>query len=424
MKPSLNIATDAQQREHVVVAAQQRGVVAISGTERGSMNRVTLAAAAGTALLVAGLCSAPAATAAPLTRASLHAARVCSSAPVGYAHCDAQAMVNSSGTTVASTAPKGLTPANIRSAYALSATAGSGKTVAIVAAYNDPTAEADLAVYRKTFGLPACTKANGCFRKVNQSGGSTMPPVDAGWATEISLDLDMVSATCPACKILLVQATTSSFSNLAIAVNYAATQKVAAISNSYGGADSKATAAYDHPGIAITASSGDNGYGVEAPASYRTVIAVGGTTLTKSTNARGWTEKAWAGSGSGCSKLNPKPSWQTSATGCAGKAVTDVSAVADPQTGVAIYDSTAFNGAKGWQVLGGTSASAPIIASVYAMAGRGTSYPASYTWAHASGLNDVTTGSNGTSTTAAWTKSRTGWDGPSGLGTPKGTSSF
>jgi subtilase family serine protease len=251
-----------------------------------------------------------------------------------------------------------------------------------------------------------------------------MPRVDAGWATEISLDLDMVSATCPACKILLVQATTSSFVNLAVAVNYAATQKVVAISNSYGGGDSAMNSAYNHPGIAITASSGDNGYGVEAPASYGTVIAVGGTTLTRSTNARGWTEKAWAGSGSGCSKLNPKPSWQTSTTGCSGKAVSDVSAVADPQTGMAVYDTTAFNGAKGWQVFGGTSASAPIIASVYAMAGRGSPYPAAYTWAHRTGLNDVTTGSNGTSTTAAWTKSRTGWDGPTGLGTPKGTSSF
>jgi subtilase family serine protease len=122
--------------------------------------------------------------------------------------------------------------------------------------------------------------------------------------------------------------------------------------------------------------------------------------------------------------LNTKPSWQTSATGCSGKAVSDVAAIADPNTGVAVYDSTAFNGSKGWQVFGGTSASAPIIASVYAMAGRGTAYPASYTWAHASGLNDVTTGSNGASTTGSWTKCRTGWDGPTGLGTPKGTTSF
>jgi subtilase family serine protease len=389
------------------------------------MNRFAIAAAAGSALFVAGLCSAPVASATPtMTRASQHATRVCSAAPAGYAHCDAQVMVNSSGTTVATTTPKGLTPAHIRSAYALSATAGKGKTVAIVAAYNAPTAESDLALYRKTFGLPVCSTANGCFRKVNQTGGTVMPKTDAGWATEISLDLDMVSATCPACKILLVQATTSAFSNLAIAVNYAATQKVAAISNSYGGGDSKATAAYDHPGIAITASSGDNGYGVEAPASYPTVIAVGGTTLTKSTYPRGWTEKVWKGSGSGCSKLNAKPSWQTSTTSCTGKAVTDVSAVADPNTGVAVYDSTTFNGAKGWQVFGGTSAAAPIIASVYAMAGRGTAYPASYTWAHSAGLNDVTTGTNGTSTTASWSKARAGWDGPSGLGTPKGTASF
>jgi subtilase family serine protease len=295
-----------------------------------------------------------------------------------------------------------------------------------VDAYNDPTAESDLGVYRSQFGLPACTTSNGCFRKVSQTGSTTsLPATDAGWATEISLDLDMVSATCPDCKILLVEATSSSFANLGTAVNYAASQGgVVAISNSYGGSDSAQTSAYNHPGIAITASTGDAGYGVESPASFPDVVAVGGTSLSRASNTRGWTESAWSGAGSGCSTINAKPTWQTSVTQCSKKANADVSAVADPNTGVSVYDSTSYQGSVGWQVYGGTSASSPIIASVYALSGNTSGYPASYTWAHASGLNDVTTGSNGSCSPSLWCHAVAGWDGPTGLGTPKGTSAF
>ncbi|MEO3937316.1 hypothetical protein V3N99_19575 [Dermatophilaceae bacterium Soc4.6] len=292
-------------------------------------------------------------------------------------------------------------------------------------AYNDPTAEADLGVYRTQYGLAACTTANGCFRKVSQTGSTTsLPRTNAGWATEISLDLDMVSAACPSCKILLVEASSASFSDLGLAVNYAATQGVAAISNSYGGSDSAGTPAYDHPGIAVTASTGDAGYGIESPASFGSVVAVGGTSLKRSSTARGWTETAWSGAGSGCSTINAKPAWQTPATQCSGKANADVSAVADPNTGVAVYDSTSYQGRKGWQVYGGTSASSPIIASVYALAGNLSGYPAAYTWSHTGGLNDVTSGSNGTCPTPVWCTSGTGWDGPTGLGTPAGLLSF
>jgi subtilase family serine protease len=260
---------------------------------------------------------------------------------------------------------------------------------------------------------------------VNQTGGTKYPRVNAGWATEISLDLDMVSATCPDCKILLVEASSNSFANLGAAVNYAATQPgVVAISNSYGGSDSAASSAYNHPGIAVTASTGDAGYGIESPASFRTVVAVGGTSLRTASTTRGWTETVWSGAGSGCSTLNAQPAWQTAATQCSGKANADVSAVADPNTGVSVYDSTAYQGASGWQVYGGTSASAPIIASVYALSGNTAGYPASYTWGHAAGLNDVTSGSNGTCSPAIWCNAATGWDGPTGLGTPNGTSAF
>jgi subtilase family serine protease len=275
-------------------------------------------------------------------------------------------VLDATGKPLATTTPNGLGPADIQSAYGLAGLTSGGRTVAIVDAYDDPTAEADLGVYRSQYGLPACTTANGCFRKVNQTGGTKYPRTDAGWATEISLDLDMVSAACPDCKILLVEASTNSFSNLGAAVNYAATQGVSAISNSYGGSDSAPIAAYDHPGIAITASTGDGGYGVESPASFDSVVAVGGTSLKKASGTtRGWTESAWSGAGSGCSTKNAKPSWQTSVTQCSGKANADVSAVADPNTGAAVYDSVPYSGQSGWFQVGGTSLAAPLIAATY-----------------------------------------------------------
>jgi subtilase family serine protease len=391
------------------------------------MKPLALVVAVGTGAALAALSTVVSASAAPSPTALAHrSAHTCATAPAGYAACSAIVRLNNAGKVGTAATPSGYGPADISSAYKLSATAGAGTTVAIVDAYNDPTAEADLGVYRSQFGLSACTTGNGCFRKVSQTGStSALPTTDAGWATEISLDLDMVSAACPACKILLVEATTASFANLGAAVNYAASQAgVVAISNSYGGNDQSELAAYNHPGIAITASTGDAGYGVESPASFPHVVAVGGTSLKKSTNARGWTETAWSGAGSGCSTRNAKPSWQTSSTLCNGKANADVSAVADPYTGVSVYDSTPYQGASGWQVYGGTSASSPIVASVYAMSGNTAGYPASYTWGHTSGLFDVTSGSNGHCRTKVWCNAGTGWDGPTGLGTPNGTSAF
>jgi subtilase family serine protease len=351
---------------------------------------------------------------------------VCGAPASGHAACLAIRHVTStsSGAIGAAATPSGYGPADIQSAYKLIGTS-STPTVAIVDAYDDPTAEADLGVYRSQYGLPACTTANGCFKKVNQAGGTSYPRKNGGWAQEISLDLDMVSAACPSCHILLVEASSSSFANLGAGVNYASqVTGVKAISNSYGGSDSAESSAYNHPGIAITASTGDAGYGVESPASFPHVVAVGGTSLTKNGSARGWGESAWSGAGSGCSTRNAKPSWQTSVTQCSGKANADVSAVADPNTGVAVYDSTAYQGYVGWMVFGGTSASSPIVASVYALSGNTAGYPASYTWANASGLNDVTSGSNGSCSPAIWCHAGAGWDGPTGLGTPNGTSAF
>ena len=351
--------------------------------------------------------------------------KLCASARRGYARCFAIARSSSGMRRSAAGLPPGFGPADLRSAYHLTAAAGAGRTVAVVDAFDDPHAEADLKSYRAAYHLPPCTSANGCFRKVGQTGSSTsLPAADAGWAGEISLDLDMVSATCPACHVLLVEAKSASMKDLATAVNYAAARHVAAISNSYGGPEVAPNAAYNHPGIAVVAAAGDDGYGVESPASFQTVIAAGGTTLRRASNARGWAESAWSGSGSGCATHTARPTWQPASTGCPGRAIADVSAVADPSTGVAVYDSVADNGARGWQVYGGTSAAAPIIASVYAMSAHLSGYPAQWTWSHARSLSDVTSGSNGSCAHRSWCTAGRGWDGPTGLGTPNGTTAF
>jgi subtilase family serine protease len=326
--------------------------------------------------------------------------------------------------------PSGLGPSDLQSAYALpSSTAGSGRTVAIVDAYDDPSAESDLAVYRSQYGLAACTTANGCFKKVGQTGSTTsLPRGNSGWAEEISLDLDMVSAACPQCHILLVEATSATMTNLGTAVNTAVSLGAKYVSNSYGGSESSSDSTYDssyfnHPGVAITVSSGDNGYGVEYPAASKYVTAVGGTSLTKASNTRGWTETVWSGAGSGCSSYDVKPTWQTD-SGCAKRTVADVSAVADPNTGVAVYDTYAAG--SGWMVFGGTSVSSPLIASVYALAGAPSSgsTPASFPYAHTSALYDVASGSNGTCSVTYLCTATSGYDGPSGLGTPNGVSAF
>jgi subtilase family serine protease len=355
------------------------------------------------------------------------ATRTCPSAP-GAAACHALLRTDVGGKP-GSAGPSGYGPAELQSAYKLpSSTAGNGQTVAIVDAYDDPTAESDLAVYRSTYGLPPCTTANGCFRKVDQNGGTNYPRKDAGWAAEISLDLDMVSAICPNCHLLLVEATSNSFANLGAAENQAVKLGANAISNSWGGSDVADTtygSYFNHPGTAITASSGDGGYGVEYPASSHYVTAVGGTSLKPASGSRGWAETAWSGAGSGCSAYNVALDGQASVnTGCGKRAVADVSAVADPNTGVAVYDTTRYQGLQGWLVFGGTSASSPIIASVYALAGNTGSITNNYPYTHATSLFDVTSGSNGTCPTAQWCNARTGWDGPTGLGTPNGVGAF
>jgi len=338
--------------------------------------------------------------------------------------------VRSLGRTVnPAVTPSGYGPTDLQSAYSLpSATAGAGQTVAIVDAFDDPTAESDLAAYRSQFGLPECTTANGCFAKVNQNGQpAPLPAPDSGWAEEISLDLDMVSATCPQCHILLVESDDNYTDNLAAAVDTAVAMGAKYVSNSYGSSEDPSEVDfdphYDHPGVVVTASTGDDGYGSSYPATAPGVTAVGGTSLVSDGSPRGWSESAWAGAGSGCSSIEPKPEFQHD-PGCAGRSIADVSAVADPETGVAVYDSYQF---QGWAVFGGTSASAPLIAATYALTGppvAGTD-PASYPYqAPAGGLNDVTSGDNGSCDVSYLCTAGPGYDGPTGLGTPNGVGAF
>jgi subtilase family serine protease len=347
-----------------------------------------------------------------------HAAHVCATPAVGHVACGSLVVVDPAGKPKQTSEPTGYTPAQLRGAYGLDAAAsskGSGMTVAIVDAYDDPNALADVNVYRGQWGIaPFGSDEGPTFTKVGQDGNSSLPAPNASWAQEISLDLDMVSAICPNCNVVLVEANSASYSDLAAAVNTAVVLGADAISNSYGGPEldpstaSDIAAAYDHPGVAITASSGDSGYGVSSPASFATVTAVGGTTLQiNSNNSRG-SETAWNGAGSGCSAYSTRPDGQTGSIAdtnvCAHRVVADVSAVADPATGVAVYDTYGLGRNAGWLTFGGTSVGAPIIAAIYALAGGNNAAGPSGLYASATstdgtysgvGFNDVVSGSNG-----------------------------
>jgi subtilase family serine protease len=383
--------------------------------------------------------------------------RVCATSPTRRA-AGCQALVVTaagSATPMATPGPTGYSPTDLATAYGLPSPTGAtwtwnGRTIAIVDAFDNPKALNDLKVYRRTFGLPLCTSANGCFRKIPQSAKAKLPPSNVGWGQEIDLDIEMASVVCPNCKILLVEATSASFLDLGAAENRAAKLGATAISNSWGGPESIFSAAFDsyfdHPGVAIAAAAGDAGYGTSYPASSPNVIAVGGTTLTldPTTRAR-LTETAWSGGGSGCSAVFAQSAWQNglitsdpSGLACANRTVADVAAVADPQTGVSVFDTFGSSGGNNWFVFGGTSVSTPLIAGLFATAGDATHKgafpdPAKWTYAHAGSLFDVTSGTNGTAGSDCYPATgdphylchaQPGFDGPTGLGTPEGLAGF
>jgi len=332
-------------------------------------------------------------------------------------------------------------PNDLRNAYKLvgaSANRGKGKTIAIVDAFNNPNAGKDLGKYRSIFHLPRCTKANGCLRIVNQNGNAKpLPPNRVGWGVEISLDLDMVSAICPKCHILLVEANNASLSNLGAAVRTAVNKGAKFVSNSWGGPEftgqNRFSHFFNHPGRVITFASGDAGFGTTFPADLQFVTSIGGTRLVHRAGGRGWSESVWGvstahqpGTASGCSNGEAKPSWQLvdfkSSGGCLTRTENDVAAVADPATGVAVYDSFGTNGHPGI-VVGGTSAATPIITATYALAGspKTRTYPAQYPYLRSGHFFDVTTGANGTCGPRQYLcHGEPRYDGPTGLGTPNG----
>jgi subtilase family serine protease len=363
----------------------------------------------------------------------------CARAVGERAHCTAKIVTDAKGTPLETkngarggARITGYAPADLHSAYNVTTSGSSSTIIAIVDAFGYDNAEADLQVYRAQWGLPTCTTENGCFKKLNHKGvQDNYPAQNIGWAQESALDVDMASAMCPNCQVWLVEAKSNSLANLSEAVNTAAAMGAHVISNSYAGHDSiKAEAyepSYDHPGIAITASSDDAGYGAATPAGMPHVIAVGGTHLIHDTSTRGWTETAWSGAGSGCTKHYAKPSWQTD-VGCHKRMEADVSAVADPATGVAVYGPN-NSGVSVWLRFGGTSVSAPLIGGVFGNNGGAVS-DASTLYAHTDALYDVVGGSNGTCAPGKNGKKSyyctavVGYDGPTGLGTPNGTTAF
>ncbi len=347
--------------------------------------------------------------------------KVCGPAGVMMARCHALLSMNGVG-TFASSSPTGLSPATIKSVYNFptSLTAGGGKTIAIVDAYDDPTAENDLAVFSGQYGLPACTTANGCFAKVNQTGGTSYPRKNAGWALEISLDVQWAHAIAPGASILLVEATTNSFADLLAAEDYAKGH-AQYVSNSWGAGEFSGENSYDshfsQSGVSFFVSSGDAGLPAEYPSSSPNVISVGGTTLHFS-GSTFTGETGWSSGGGGCSAYETATSVQAGFSeygrvNCAGQRATpDVSLDADPASGVSVYDSTRYQGQQGWFKVGGTSASSPMWAARSAVAG--TTVDSVYVYGNSITYRDITSGNNGA-------QCLTGYDLCTGRGSWTGT---
>lgn len=339
----------------------------------------------------------------------------------------AQCMTVKLATPASTSAPTGgYAPSDLRAAYNLvsaATTSGSTQTIAIVIAYSDPYIATELSTYRSHYGLPACTTSNGCLSIVVENG-KPAPPASTAWAQEAALDVEMVSALCPLCKIMVAEALSNSVSDLGQTVSYAVTKGATVVSNSFATTESGATqynSYWNHPGVPITAGAGDGGYGVGFPASSQYVTAIGGTTLTKNSSGT-FSSTVWARSGAGCSAAIAKPSWQKDA-GCKMRTENDLAVVADPSTGVAVYSFYA----GGWVVFGGTSVGAPIVASMYALAGNGKSLgikDASYMYSHGTWA-PIASGSDGTcSVSYLCTAVPSGYSGPGGLGSPYGLAAF
>lgn len=316
----------------------------------------------------------------------------------------------------------GLHPADIQRAYALpSSTAGAGQVIGIAVAYDNPRLEADLAVYRSTFGLPPCTTSNGCFKKITPGGllGGLLSG-NQGWGQESSIDVQIASAVCPKCKIVVVEAASDTPVALLAAAKTAVANGATVVSDSYSLAETATENDSDYAiGVPFVFGAGDWGAGAQWPASSSHVIAVGGTSLVRDGSARGWSETVWSGTGGGCSAFIAKPAWQHD-SGCARRTSNDIAAFADPNPGVSVYDSY-LSSSPGWRTYGGTSVAAPIVAGTIALAGNGKSalLDASYIYAHTASLNEITSGHNGSCATYLCAAG-SGYSAPAGNGSPNG----
>lgn len=351
----------------------------------------------------------------------------------GDAICLSWRRVGADGRPAVSAAPVlgSFTPTDLKDAYAIGAGSSglqAAPVVAIVGAYASPTAASDLDTYRRTFELGDLLP--GQLQQVSQRGSSSLPPADPGWALEEMTDLEMVSALCPQCKLLYVGADSASLQDLAAAVDTAVRAGASVVTNSYGAPEFKGQLLleqhYNHPGTAIVAASGDSGYGAMYPGSSQFVTSVGGTALSRDeATPRRWSEKAWSESGSGCSSYTPKPSWQHD-EGCKKRTVADVAMVADPDTGVAVFNTYDMIPGYGWTVVGGTSVGAPLVGALYALSGSRSEIPASRLYATNASLNDITDGATGKcpKARAYLCAAQVGYDGPTGVGSPRGAGAF
>ena len=354
---------------------------------------------------------------------------ICERLPKLIAGCGLSVSLGVNGEPYVTPGPAGFGPATWHSAYNVATTATAPTTMAVVSAYDQPHLLEDLNTYNQAFGLPAtpaCTTATqtACLAKLDQRGGTKYPAVDGGWSLETSLDTETIHGMCQDCRLVVVEADTASLSDLFAAVDRAVTVGAKVVSNSYGTNEFFYESQYDwhfkKPGVMFLFASGDSGYGTGYPAASPYVTAVGGTSLAVDANGARTSETVWSGAGSGCSRYESKPSWQKD-TSCRRRMIADTAAVADPNTGAAVYSSVPYSGSSGWFVVGGTSLATPIVAGVYALAGGATGTGASQLYAKAKAgttVTDITVGANGNCYPLYLCHGTVGYDGPTGVGVP------